>query len=220
VLTAAKNYDLTTVETAREELGITDNSQDKKLARWIEDASAMVADYLNRVLALEEVEETFQPSIYSHNQPLDLSQPLPLTRFPVTEIESISWGGGDPLDATAYRLDEDAGLIYRTHETPGYSGWWGGGSGWWGGYASGPIVVRYWGGYVLLDKLPRAIEMACLLLLRYRNSSNARDPNVSMERVYELQEVRYFNPAVSSASSFSVPIDVAAMLRPYRREIS
>ena len=177
----------------------------------------MITDYLNRVLALEEVEETFGPSPYFNPQ-LDLYKALPLTRFPVTTIESITWGGnawgaGEPLDPTAYRLDQEAGLIYRSH----YNDWYG-----YSGYAwpGSPIVVRYWGGYALLGDLPRAIEAACLTLLRYRNTSGNRDPYVSMERVYELQEIRYFNRTASTESSYSIPNEVAAMLRPYRREIS
>ena len=214
VLTRADDYDLTTLDTLKEELGITDNSQDKKLSRWITESSAMIGDFLNRVLALEEVEEVFRQELYAPTPSWDTA--LPLSRFPVTQIESITSSDGTLLDPSAYVLDADPGLLYRAVDAPwwDYCGYWGAG-----------ITVRYWAGYELVEGLPRAIEAACLTTLRYRSSSTtssgkARDPNIRMERVYDLQEIQYFDRTASvNANDYGLPSEVTAMLRPYRREI-
>jgi hypothetical protein len=181
--------------------------------RWIADASEQVTDYLNRVVALEEVTETFlRPTYYDPMD--DLVKALPLTRYPVTQIESITYDSDplNPLDPTSYRVDLDAGLIYRELTTPWSptSVWT-----WWGS----SLVVQYWAGYPLLDGLPRAIEMAVLRLLQYRNAGvGGRDPTISLERTFDVQEVRYFDRGAVSASEFAIPAEVAVLLKPYRRE--
>lgn len=210
VLEPATTYDLMTLETAKAELGITDNVQDDKIKAWIEDTSAMVADYLGRVLALERVQETFRPSNAG-------SEALRLSRRPVTEIETVTVSGV-PMVAADWQLDAAKGLLYRTamnyftaSRTAPFTAMWG-----------GPVVVTYSGGYALLDGLPRGISQATVTMLRHRwsVSSSNRDPFVRSEDIDGVARVDYWSASSQTASgnaiSSALPPEAAGMLDRYR----
>ena len=60
VLTPATSRALTTLGTAKDELGISGTDDDARLSRWIDEASERIETYLGRVLASETVREIFR----------------------------------------------------------------------------------------------------------------------------------------------------------------
>ena len=190
IIQLADTIDLTVLATAKEELGITDNSQDTKLTRWIHEISGQIGARINRVLGRETVKETYSIGF------CDASYALPLSRYPVAFIDSISISSS-AISATDYRLDGNKGLLYRT------IGSW-----------SGMVEVQYQAGYELLGELPYDLERACLLLLRYRQSAGSRDPMLRSEAVPGVYEASYWIGSIPGTDS-SMPPDVSELLRPY-----
>lgn len=194
VVTQAQSYDLTILDTARQELGIADSdtSQDAKLTRWIHEASEEVAAYCGRVFAQEKVSETF---LLGFGQ----DSAIRLSRYPVTLIESVT-ADGSVLTASDYELDANSGLLYRCN----------------GCWRCRKIVVVYTAGYDLLDSLPRPLERAVLTMMRYRYSASTRDPAIRSESLQGVYDVSYWVGAIPGGASSSLPPEVADILAPYR----
>jgi Phage gp6-like head-tail connector protein len=195
IIDVADTIDLTVLATAKEELGITDNSQDAKLTRWIHEASGAINAYVDRILARETVRETFVTDATG------FLGPLPLRRYPVAFIDSLSMGGQSQVAGT-YRFDMFKGLLYLN-----FGRWF------------GEVVVQYQAGYQLLGELPYDLERACLLLLQWRMSSSGssgRDPSIRAESVPGVYEVQYWVGSVPGGSTAALPADVTALLAPYK----
>jgi len=196
ILEFAPTIDLTTLDRAKLELNITDNSQDAKLILWIHEASAAINSYVDRILGRETVRETFLLDTMTGTM-----SPLPLRRYPIAFVDSIS-SNTQPLTPSDFRFDMFRGLLFRN-----YGRW------------CGETVVQYQAGYQLLGELPYDLERACLLLLQYRSSSAAgiRDQSIRAERVPGVYEVDYWVGTVSgSTTGGSLPADVTALLAPYK----
>ncbi len=185
VLTPAATYNLTTVETAREELGLTDIS-DPTVLRWIASASDRISRYCNRVLALESVRETFL------FRPGESARALRLSRFPVTAITSVVIDGSATSD---YAVDEKSGVLSRT--ASGVVGTW----------CGREIVITYSGGYELLGTLPRTIEDACLALLRHRAASRTRDPMLRQLEIPGVSVETYWVPGAGQDSGLPPEVE-------------
>lgn len=200
VLTPAPTYDLTTLETIKDELGVTATSQDTKLLRWIHDASDQIASYLGRVLASERVQEVFTLSDSSHGYSGRIAT-LKLARWPVSAIESITIDDDDALTTDEWEIEASTGRLHRMASVADGTriNWCG-----------RRVVVVYTGGYVLLDGLPRSIEAAALTLLRHRSASSSRDPALRSEVVPGVYEVQYW--VDNRSSSATIPQEAAALL--------
>ena len=155
VLTAADSLDLTTLASAKEEMGVTGTSDDGMIARWIREESAKIASYCNRVFGREEIRETIQV----HDRVLRIA----LRRRPVELITLITEDGED-IDPANYILNAPAGVVNRVSDVgcpmP---------------FARGPLIVEYWGGYSLIGSLPYELESACLVALGDRWRTKDRD---------------------------------------------
>lgn len=200
VLTPADTQDLTTLDTLKDELGITDSSQDTRLQRWISDSSAQIADYCNRVFGWELVEETFQTARLERH-----SEELRLSRWPVTEVDSVMVDGM-ALTTDDWEVDDRTGALYRLAD--GHRIRWHGRT----------IVVTYGGGYHLLGDFPRSLEQATLVIMRQRRAAVIRDPSVRSENVPGVYEVSYFNPVSGSSTSDdgAMPPEAASLLDRHR----
>jgi hypothetical protein len=208
VLATAPSYDLTTLATAREELGAK-RKNDAKLRRWITDASAGVVDYLGRPLALETVVETFRPpgGTYRGNGSLDHprdAEVLRLSRYPVTSVSSVVIDGTELDPASDWEMDPEPALLYRLGPFGTRAGWYG-----------AVIAVTYAAGYALPHDLPRPIGQACLLLLRHRWMTGDRDPTIRAENVSGVIDTQYWVGGMPGENA-AVPPEAAALLNPYR----
>jgi len=160
VLVPATDRRLTTLSTVKEELGIADSSKDTLLQNLIDQASAYVEHYCNRIFALQKYKET----VAAHG-----GLYLALSMRPVIDVESVKENGQLITD---YVLETpDSGLLYRK------AGW-----GWkpmlnwvitWQPLPNADMQtyeVVYTAGYILPSEtgrtLPYDIERACIEIIK------------------------------------------------------
>lgn len=195
VVTAADSYDLTTLATVKAEMKIASGETkfDALISNdWIPQASAAVATYCNRVFALESVTETFR-----HVRCLS---ELLLSRFPVSSITTVEVDGVT-LDADEYEIASDSGILYRLSSDCRIE------------WNASKIVVTYDGGYALLGELPREIERAVVLLIKFYRYTLARDPLVKRENIPGVIETEYW---VTTDGTAAMPKEVTDLLDPHR----
>jgi hypothetical protein len=191
VIEEAESHDLTTLQTVKAELGITDNTQDAWLADAISAASDVVADHCKRRFGLETIEESIR---------LDrMVSDIVLSRFPVDEIVSVT-ECGISLDSTSYELDASKGILTRLRASDLPTLW------------APRVVVRYAAGYELLDELPYAIERATVAIVKSWWFARRRDPVVRSQEVPDIGSVSY--------RTATLPDDVIAMLAPHRNRVT
>jgi hypothetical protein len=184
---ANTNRDLTTLATIKDELGITDTSLDAKLSRYITEASGIIAEWCNRVFAIETVTETMRNASrrsYSISNPWQgQQQALILQRYPVVSLISIS-ENDVLLDPSNYEVDAINGEIQRLDSNGQYSLW-----------SAAKIVINYSAGFALPTGLPSGIERACIMLVKQFAASGDRDPMVQSERTDGIGSTQFFNAA-------------------------
>jgi hypothetical protein len=170
ILTPAINSNLLTLDEAKLFMGLplADASDDAQLQLFINVNSVNVAALCNRdnwTFAREEVREKWQelgcqlswpgyyypdywPS-YSGTVGRGDARRLFLSHWPVdpADIESVESPLGTVLDPSLYEIETKSGKLSSL-----------------AGPFIEPVVVTYWGGYVLPDQCPRALKQACALL--------------------------------------------------------
>ncbi|PSO30212.1 hypothetical protein [Bradyrhizobium sp. MOS002] len=166
------NRDLTTLAVVKAELGTTEVSDDQ-LSKYITQASDVIAQYCNRVFAVETVAETFRV------QP-QRSRELMLTRYPITEVVSVV-EGGTTLTTDQYEINLQTGIADRisSHGCPIY-------------WCAGQTVVTYSAGYEATD-IPQAVQHAAILLVKQFVASGDRDPMVRSETSDGVGSTDYFS---------------------------
>jgi hypothetical protein len=212
VITKAVSRDLTTLDTAKEELGITGTSYDARLKRWIREESAAVETFCGRKLVNETLQQVFTGDQVGHRTDLILAL------YPVTEVVSVTWNN-EVLTPDQWQLDGDAGLLRRYSQVDDcWVPWFGPPDQYWYlgyGYPN-TITVQYTGGYTLGDDLPPDIEAAVLMQLGYRKTAGQRDQTIKSETVPNVLSTTYFygNPGDNAA----ILPAAAARLEPYREQ--
>lgn len=203
VITPAACLDLTVLETAKRELGISpsDTSQDEAVTALIKQASGIVADYCDMVFGAEEIQETF-----FSDYPGEWKRSFMLSREPVVSIDGVTVDGV-LLDPSQYRMATD-GHLHRLEPIIGWCHW----------HWTSEVVVDYTAGYVLLDALPYGVERAALTLIKQYHFAAGGDPSVRSEDIPGVRSVTYaVGSFAGSGGGASLPDDVVALLRPHRR---
>lgn len=205
VTTPAASYDLTLLGTVKAALGIKDRKSDVLLKAYIRQASDAIAQYCNRVFAIETVTETFRlgrahrplslPSLRHDHRQSDLI----LRRYPVISIVSVT-ENDVLLDVTMYELTPDEGTLRRLCSDQ--RSFW----------QSGKIVVVYSSGYQLPTGLPGGIERAAIMTVKHYldTTDRDRDLNVRTERVDGAGTTEFF-----SGDASGLPPDVQGLLAPH-----
>lgn len=200
VITPSTTRDLTTLDTVKAELGVTDNAQDDFLQMKIRQASDAIASSCNRDFAQETLEDYFALDLTCRN-----GDPLILSRVPVTSVVSVL-DGTSPISASDYEFDEQTGMLWRmTSNIRSNWNWFG-----------GRIVVRFIGGFELLPTLPFDLEQACISLVRTSWFSRTRDPAVRSESVPDVVAYSYAIGDVGIGKG-GMPPEVENLIAPYRR---
>ena len=193
VTTPAASFDLTTLETVRSELGVTDHAGDENLSRWIRHASDVISKYCNRVFAQETIEETFRLATRNGD--------LLLSRYPVQSIASVQ-ENDETLAAADYEFASATGLLTRLRDdTPTC-------------WPPGKIVVTYTAGYILLTDLPFGIERACIVLVNQYRQSATRDPQLRSEAVEGVSSAGYFDGGTEAGG---MSPEVLGLLKDHRK---
>lgn len=199
VVTPAVTHDLTTLETVKDELNVTDTASDARYTRWIAEASGFIRFYCNRTFAAEGLSEQFRFVVESWiRDPARAC--LTLRRRPVSVIASIT-EDGTALAATDYEADLDRGSIWRLSSDVRVP------------WSAAKVVVAYTAGYALLDGLPYGLETACLEIVKHRLFARERDPMVRQQSIPGELEQQWWVPG---ANEDGVPPTIRAMLDPHR----
>jgi uncharacterized phiE125 gp8 family phage protein len=180
VTTPASSFDLTVLATVKDDLGITDRSEDDNLARWIKQASDAISKHCNRVFVQETVSETFWLKCRDDG--------LLLARYPVSSIASVV-ENDTTLDASDYEVAAESGVLKRLRNDREWC------------WPAGKIVVAYTAGYALVTDLPDGIERAAIALVNQYRYSADRDPQLRSEQTEGAGSSSYFDGLESSGLS-------------------
>ena len=201
--------DLLLLADFKVDYNISGSTDDAFLSRAITSCSAAVAQYCNRVFAIENVVDTFLfGKRYNGATPALEIGPIQLFKRPIVSITSITENGVALTANTDYVVDKDPSQIYRLDGS--------GNEKVWGIY---PIVVTYSAGYVLPSTnntppktLPTDITDAAGRVVFSRYAERGRDPFVKIVTAFGIGQTEYIVPKVDG--NFSS--DVTDILDNYR----
>jgi hypothetical protein len=198
VSSAASSRALTTLQAVKDDLGLSDGTDDARLIRLIDQASDAIERHCARRLARESVVETFRPA--------RCLAALLLERIPVATLTSIV------EDGTTLTVDEDfeadlrQGMLWRLSGDERVD------------WTAAKVVVSYAAGYVPADQdasdVPPALSLACRRLVVAEYHGSARDGSVRSERQEGVGSVDYF---AGQDRDGGLPPGVAALLAPFVR---
>lgn len=192
ILSAAANSDLTTLATAKRELGVTDTAQDARIADLIHEASDLLAQWCNRSsFGRETLRQTAR--LASPVDVIVLQRDLGVLVTAVTE---------DGVALTAAGFERGGVLLYRLRDGVRVA------------WIARTVIVEYLAGLVLPDDVPPALERACLDLLAGLWHGQGRDPAVRNETTEGVGSVGYFE---ARADTLPLAADRLAALERYRR---
>jgi len=178
ILAPAENKKLTTLEQVRQELEITNSTDDAFLVDLIDRMSGKIEDFCRRTFA----KQTYQEKVAGYGDKI-----LLLAHTPIISVSAVTCDS-DPI--TDYEIyDSEAGELYRG------AGWTWDGTIWWknssfpsfNGQAQN-FTITYEAGYVLpgdegMKTLPATIEDACIQCVKEAYMRRRDDPSVSAERL-------------------------------------
>lgn len=204
VTTAATVTRLADPAQVKTELGITDTSQDTYIGTLVDQASAALTSFCNRVFAQETVQETLRAQ--AREVPVR-DEPILLSRAPVVSIASVAADGATLDGNTDFECDLAQGTLYRLD-----------GNGEWAPWCARKVVVSYTAGFLLPlatgtgTALPADIERACALLAVAMYLAKGRDPSVASESVAGVGSQNYAGTQAVSG----LPPQIEALARAYR----
>jgi uncharacterized phiE125 gp8 family phage protein len=195
---------LTTLERIKQELSITGGGSDALLGSKIDEATSDIEAHLGRTLNRATLTEVFWAEPWC-------TEYLVLDRSPVASVTSVTVD--DVLvPLIEYRLDADAGILYRL-DASGYPSRW---------EWTKSIIVVYAGGFLLPGEtgrnLPPALEAAVIELMQSYWLSRGRDPLIKAEDVPGLGSVQYWVGSVGEAGE--LPPGVVTKIAPFRRVLT
>jgi hypothetical protein len=174
ILEAAASYNLTDLSTCKLELGIgdADTSRDNYINLKIGQASTAIQSYCNRALVQETIQDVILPD--RSPQPFESEgrfQPLQLSRWPVTEVNSVVvvWDNSQPSGSetltlgTDFLLDGLKGQLVRISCVNGLPRKW----------IPAPTTVQYVAGY---ETIPADIVNAVCSMVTGWVQTQGRDP--------------------------------------------
>ena len=215
VLTAASDYDLTTLANIKDDLAIpnTDTSSDTSLARYITEQSLLVAQYCNRVFPIETVQDVIYPDRdpYPYQVTGMLSE-LQLSRWPIVSVTSVTDTVAVNTDNmlipdTDYIVDEARGWLTKIDTNTGYPTGW----------SPDQYIIKYQAGYFKAGSgsPPADLEMAVLRLVTARFKARGRDPFLRSQGEPGVGNEQYWIGALPGQTG-PFPPDIAAVFEKYR----
>lgn len=201
VVTPGATIDLTVLATVKDELGITNTTNDGWLQTKITQSSNAIATSCNRLLHQETVADYFSLNWQTCRN----NGALVLSRTPVASIVSLVEGNAT-IDVSNYEYDAETGMVWRNLNNVRGGYWFG-----------GQIVVTYIGGYELLGTLPYDLEQACILLVKGSWFSKTRDPLIKSVSIPDVASYDYWVGGAGGGQRAAFPPEVENLVAPYRR---
>lgn len=201
VITAADSKDLVSLSDVKTELGLSGSADDAWLAAAISRASAAAAQYCNREFVSETVKDEFWPERdpYPFQVPGGLA-PLQLTRWPVSEVATVTEAEQDMTDGTDFRADLKVGQLIRLDGSLYPTSW-----------LPRPILVQYTAGF---STIPADVQDAVIRMVKARWFTRQRDPLLRQEDVPGVYSASYW--VATGSEGGAITPDVADLLDNYR----
>lgn len=203
VVTPAYSVDLTILANVKSELGITTAADDANLETWIDQASALITAYCNRVFGEETVLESFR-NRYTASGQWPTHAKITLDRTPVTAIASVIENGTTLTRDVDYEIDVESGIMTRL--CGDYEKRW----------DFRTLAVTYTGGYELLGTLPIELERATITMVKQFRSASTRDPLLKSEDIPGVLSQTFWVGGTGDKTPSGLPHDVETMIAPYR----
>lgn len=192
---------LTTVERVKLELSMSGSENDALIGAKIDEATSDIEAHVRRTLNRATLTETFWGARCG-------AEFLILDRMAVASIASVTVDDV-AVDASEYRLDAEAAVLYRL-DANGYPCVW---------TWCKSIIVVYAAGYLLPGEigrnLPPSLEGAAIDLVQSYWLSRGRDSLIRSEDVPGLGSVQYWVGAVGESGE--LPPSVVSKISPFRR---
>jgi hypothetical protein len=197
---ALQNYDLTDLATVKDELDLTDGSKDKKLSRYISEASAYFVKECNRVFQAEELQDEFWPNREALSVLREGAEKLPLSRYPVeTPIISVVENGVMLVEGVDFKVDYELGQLIRL-DAHAYPSRW----------HARPVVAQFVGGF---DPIPPDVAAAVIRMVSRRYNA-PKDPNLKQRNIPGVIEQSWW--IATGTDSGNMSPDIADILENYR----
>lgn len=201
------------VEAIKGELGSLVSVSNDVLTTKIQEASADIELALGWRVAQETVQETFWHDglvAYRGLGPsfADRAEPLFLRRKAISAVTSIVLDD-DTLDPSEYRLDPDAGAVYRFDSLSGLPRSW---------IFCKSIVATYVAGYVLSGQaanVPLALQSCTKKLVKSFLLNLKRDQSLRSQNIPGVAEFAYWSGSVGDPEM--LPSEILAELALLRR---
>ena len=194
IIMPALSYDLVTLADLKTLLGVTATTDDAYYTRVIKQASREVAQYCNRVFAVETLKTIFYP--VRDGLPNVLASGvgvLQLPRYPVPSIVSVTEtiaGVATPLvEGTDVLTVADKGQLIRLGPD-GYPQAW----------SANPVTVQYQAGF---SPIPDDIIGAVVKLVRAASFERNRDPMLKAEAIPGIYSASYQTGAVGAGGAIT-----------------
>lgn len=211
VITPASSYDLTDVDTAKDELGTSATDQDNgRIQRFITQESKAVAKYCGCQFVVETVTDNFvstDPSWSGGGYPSaggcyfgrdnQQTNVLNLSRKPIVSVASVSENTSSLVSGTDYLIDNEGGALLRLSAGADQGTHWGG----------PPLSVTYSAGFTTI---PEDLVEIVLRLVTLRYSQRGRDPSIIERDQPGLGTTRYWVGGAGQDGPF--PPDICAYL--------
>lgn len=182
--------DLVALSDVKALLDITGTDDDTVLAGMISRASAQIVSYAANPILTGSYRET----IHTGESPRG---PVTLTRFPVTDITSVTLDG-EAVDDGDWQLDGEFGFVYRV-DTDGH---------WFNWPRFSVVVVEYTAGFATT---PADVQHAALTMIAADYSARGRDPGLRSISVGSIN-LGYFGQSGSPGLA-----SVSHLIDPYRQ---
>lgn len=171
VTVAAGDYDLVALDDLKADLQILDDTEDDYLARAISKASAAVAQYCNRVFAVETVQDVIdiERDSYPWQLPGGIGA-LQASRWPITALTSVTEDGTALVQDTDFRMDAARGQFLRLSPFTGSVVPW----------PSLPVTLIYSAGFATI---PLDLQDAVTTVVKSLRANRTRDPLLRSENI-------------------------------------
>jgi hypothetical protein len=205
VMVPATSTALITLDEAKTALGISlaDTSQDAAITQQIDQVSAAINNYCDRIFVRQTYEDHFRYVC----QWVAPGKPIRTRQYPIpTDLDGVPLltvtEDGAAIDPTMWEIDIETGWLYRLNGSNAVASW-----------SGNSIIVDYDGGY---DTIPADLQGAALDWLKIRRAGAGRDPLLRSETIPDIISQTWATAVDLASAATSIPSSVRDWLSGYR----
>jgi hypothetical protein len=202
ITSAAASRDLVALADVKMELDIEGRALDPLLKKYISRASQSAENFCNRAFVVETLTDEFWPERDPAPRVVDVGlEPLQLSRYPITNVGSVTANGIALVEDADFAVDFDKGQLTRLSVNGLQRPW-----------VALPTVVSYSAGFAII---PDDLQDAVTRLVKAAWFARKRDPMLRQSNAVGIYEEAFFFGSGPGAVG-NMPPDVAGILNNYR----